>query len=207
MNIERIIIEGFGTNCYIVSENGEALVIDPGADAALILKAVEKHDAKIATIALTHGHFDHIMAVYDLRHQTGAQVLIHENDAEMLENPQKSLASKYRLAQKAARADVLLKDGDVFKLSGREFSVLHTPGHTDGSCCFLCGDTLFSGDTLFRNTVGIFERENKETMKNSIKRLLKLPENTVVYPGHMEKTIIGYERSHNPFASFDWEWE
>jgi hydroxyacylglutathione hydrolase len=206
MNIIKKMIHPFGTNCYIVADNNECLVIDPGNMPDDILKAVpEQH--KVKYIILTHGHFDHILAAAEIKEQTGCEVLIHGKDAKMLANPNLSLASKYGLQQKDVKPDILLAGGDSIAVGNVVFTVLHTPGHTMGSISLLTEKTVFSGDTLFRETIGIYQRENKILMQGAIKKLLNLDDDTVVYPGHEAKTDIGHERLYNPYASFDWEWE
>ena len=206
MQIERVIITPFDTNTYILSDSGETVIIDPGLMAEDILAKVPV-DYKVKYVILTHGHFDHIMAVSKIKAKTGCAVLIHEFDAPMLESAEKSLAAKYAIPQENIAADRLLKEGDKISFGNISLTVIHTPGHTMGSVCFLKDDILFSGDTLFLNTIGIYQRENKDIMQSSLKKLLALPENITVYPGHGEKKTIGQERIYNPYAKFNWEWE
>lgn len=207
MNIERILVPHFGTNCYLVWSKKEAAIIDPGEGLEEILKRIKEKELDLKYIILTHGHFDHILAVYDLKRLTNAKVAIHKEDADMLTNANLSLASKYNIPQKSVTADMFLDEGSKIEIGDECFDVIHTPGHSKGSICLKCGDILLSGDTLFKQTVGIYTSVNKEIMKASVKKILSLPDETRVYPGHNEFTTIGSEKKENPFANFDWEWE
>ena len=157
-------------------------------------------------ILLTHGHFDHIMALKEIKEATGASICIHEADAHML-------TEEYMHTWKAAAAhgyhqalaDRLLKDGDQIQLGTLTIRVMHTPGHTQGSVCYYFPEekVLISGDTLFAQSVGRtdFPTSDVHKMRESIRRLLEtLPADTDVYPGHMGETTIGYEKRYNPFA-------
>lgn len=206
MVIETIVIPRFSTNCYIISDGEGALCIDPGGRAGDIYEALAKKGLSLEKIVLTHGHFDHITGVEELREKSGAPVLIHRLDAEYLTNPQKPFARAGREAPFRG-ADILLSEGDTISIGRAAFSVLHTPGHTQGSVCLFGEGVLFSGDTLFKETIGRHDFADQADMKASVKRLLALPPDTRVYPGHFEATTIGHEREHNPYNRFDIEWE
>lgn len=183
-------------NAYIVYQpgTGDAVVIDPGAEPDLIHIALDGRRA--AAIMLTHGHVDHIGAVAALR---GPQtpVYIHKKDAQMLTNPNLSLAAMVGAMGNQGDADAMLEEGPLM-LAGLPFEVLHTPGHTPGSVCLRIGDTLFTGDTLFRAGVGRtdFPGGDDAALARSIDRLMRLDADTRVYPGHGRATTIGDERRY-----------
>lgn len=191
-------------NCYIVKdeESGDAFVVDPGAynkrfEAALRAAGVEE----LRYILLTHGHFDHISGVKALKESFGGEIVIHAEDAECLYDKSKSLASKFFFPQHDVTADVLVKDGDRLSFGGGEIEVIHTPGHTRGSVCYVTEDIMLSGDTLFRNSIGRtdFPGGSLEEMKESLKRLAALERNYTVYPGHAESTTLEAEKKYNPY--------
>lgn len=188
----------FGSNCFIIWQNNEGIIIDPGNDAGAIMKVVEENALKIKYIVLTHGHIDHICSLEEVREKTGAAVLIHEKDAGKLED---SLANGSLLIfgeqNKFTPADRLLKDGDIIEAGDIKFEVIHTPGHTSGSICIKYGKDIFTGDTLFRMGRGRTDLVdgNEETIIDSIKkRLMTLDSDTVVHPGHNDDTTIGAEK-------------
>lgn len=182
------------TNCFVVgdTEAEEAVVIDPGFDkpseAQAILKEIEHNKFKVKYIVNTHGHPDHTSGNKALKEATGAPILIHEQDAPMLTNPP---------------ADKTLQEGDIIEVGGKiKLRVLHTPGHSRGCIALLSADTIFAGDTLFAGSIGRYDLPggSLEQLMNSIKtKLLILPDNLTVYPGHGPVTTIGEERRSNPF--------
>lgn len=182
-------------NTYVVALSGgeECLLIDPGAERATVEGAV--CGRKVTAILLTHAHFDHMLYALPWLTQ-GAKLYIHEADAPALSDPELNLSGMIGVALRLPDADEMLHEGEVFTAAGIEFSVLHTPGHTPGSVCYLAGDTLFSGDTMFYQSYGRVDLPggNNMQMAMSLKRLLKLDEKTVVYPGHGMRTKIGWER-------------
>lgn len=185
-------------NAYIVfaPERGDALAIDPGAEPEAIRLALRGR--KLSGILITHGHFDHIGAVKALRGDE-APVFIHERDAKMLTNPNLNLSIMIGQEYDQGAPDFCLTEGEV-EIAGVRLVVLHTPGHTPGSVCFLCGDTLFSGDTLFRRGIGRCDLPGGDegAMERSLKRLAELDANIRVCPGHGEGTTIGEERRYLP---------
>ena len=186
MQIKEITVGIVGTSCYILSQEGrnDCLVIDPGAEADRVRKAAGgKH---IAAILLTHGHFDHIGAVGALTEED-TRVLVHEKDARMLPDP--SLNASLALLDRpvtAPEATDKLGDGDVLTLAGLDVQVLHTPGHTPGSVCYLIGDHLFTGDTLFEH--GWVRTDlpggNEHDLFASLRRLIPLARKYPIHPGH-----------------------
>ena len=207
MKIEQYCIGQVQTNCYfaINEKTQEMLVIDPGDCAQLLAEKIKQKGLKPKAILLTHGHFDHAMAAEELAGIFGGKIYAHEAEKETLE--QSGLNASGMIGRRDSyQADVFVKDGQVLQLAGMDLTVLHTPGHTEGGCCFYSEEdkVLFSGDTLFCQSVGRtdFPRGSMSQLIRSIRgKLLVLPDDVKVYPGHMGVTTIGMERRGNPFIS------
>ncbi|MCX7745557.1 MAG: MBL fold metallo-hydrolase [Clostridia bacterium] len=201
MIFERLPNGMLDSNCYIVGEQGEVAVIDAGVEHKAVLEFLRSKDLKVKYIILTHGHADHIYYVDHLRKDTGAPVLIHEGDAEYLEDAR--LNGSWILWQEITfkHADELLKDKQVLEVGGLQLEIIHTPGHTPGSICILAQNNLITGDTLFKMSMGRTDLTggNAQDMHLSLKKLMKLPDEILVYPGHGGHTTIGFERERNPF--------
>lgn len=194
------------TNCYIVTDkaSGKSLIIDPGLYCDDLTAAIAARGIKsFEYILLTHGHFDHILGVPEVRRIYGGQIAIHSADAECLSDEKRSLVdqSSPRQKQTFIKPDICLKDGSVITLGESVFTVMHTPGHTAGSVCYICGDIIFSGDTLFRMTYGRtdFPGSSFDDIAASLIRLASLPGDYTVYPGHSIPTTMSFERTHNRY--------
>lgn len=201
----RYIVGPVCTNCYLLvnHKTGELLVVDPGDQAQLIEKQIEKTGAKPVAIFLTHGHFDHAGAAEELADKYQISIYAHEAERETLEDPGLNLCGMIG-EHKVYRADVFVKDEEVLNLAGFSIRVFFTPGHTIGGCCYYIADEkiLFSGDTLFQESVGRtdFPRGSASDLIRAIReKLMPLPDDVTVYTGHDESTLIGYERMHNPY--------
>jgi hydroxyacylglutathione hydrolase len=206
MKIHTFTLGPFGTNTYLVEDEaaGEALLIDPTMDSESVYDAVVARDLRVVLIANTHGHIDHVFADAFFKQKTGAALVIHGDDAPLLA----SLAQQSRmfgLAEPAvAQADRLLADGDVLSVGSLSLQVIHTPGHTRGGVCLYGHGVLFAGDTLFAGGIGRTDLPggDYETLIGSItRRLLVLPDETIVYSGHGGATTIGEEKKGNPFLA------
>ena len=199
MKIKTFVVGPASTNCYVVWEGSDAVVIDPGFDAEQIAKFISQKKLHVQYILLTHGHFDHILAVAELKELTGAKIVISRGDADCLISPLRSLAASMRLEQEPVEADFLAEDGSVYVAGKLEFRYLLTPGHTVGSATIMCGDTLFTGDTLFADTCGRTDLPggSYRTILESLKRLSELPGDYKVYPGHDVATTLERERENN----------
>ena len=205
MKVEQYCVGQVQTNCYfaINEETQEALIVDPGDSAAFLAEKIKPTELKPQAVLLTHGHFDHAMAAKELADIFGVKIYAHEAEQETLK--QSGLNASGMIGRRDSyHADVFVKDGEVLNLAGMELKVLHTPGHTEGGCCYYAEkeQVLFSGDTLFCQSVGRtdFPRGSMSQLIRSIKeKLLPLPNTVKVYPGHMGVTTIGIERSSNPF--------
>lgn len=190
------------SNCYIVSEGNEAIVIDPGGDAELILAKLNELKTKLIYIVNTHGHIDHIEANNKIKSATGAKILIHKKDAQMLTNGWMNLSAFFCKKTVSCSADRLLEDGDDIEISNLKLKVIHTPGHTEGGICLLGDSFVFTGDTLFESGIGRTDLPggSYQTLIDSItKHLLVLKETTIIYPGHGDTSTIGQEKANNPF--------
>ncbi len=202
MTIRCLPLGALQANCYLLSdEEGATAVIDPGDEAGTILETVRAGELAVEAILLTHAHFDHILAADELRRETGAPVYVYETDAPALADPRRSLTVLAKGGAGPLRADHLLKDGEELRVGRLAVSVLHTPGHTPGSCCFLCGDALFSGDTLFAGSIGRtdFPGGDDQAMAASLRMLAALEPGIRVFPGHGESTTLSKERMENPY--------
>ncbi len=205
MIIERLEVGPFASNCYIVGDEStkEGMIIDPGAEANRILSRVKDLGLSIKYIVLTHAHIDHVGAVKEVKDETGAELAIHADDEKYLQvGPSPEVAVFFSNMSPPPPPDILLKGGDSVDIGNLHFLVLHTPGHSLGCICLLYNDIVFSGDTLFNFGIGRtdFPGGSYNQLLNSIHtKLMILPDNTVVYPGHGPQTTIGMERRGNPF--------
>lgn len=204
MKIITLSVGLLGANSYIIydEENLEGAVIDPGGDANIILDEISRGDLEIKYILLTHGHFDHIDAVGELKEKTGAQIAIHKEEATSLTDTVKNLSFSMGVESIQPEADLLLNEGDVLTMGSTSLRVIHTPGHSPGSISLLGDGIVFTGDTLFKGSIGRtdFPGGDAEKLMESIgSKLLILEDSTLVYSGHGPATSIGAERSTNPF--------
>ena len=194
------VMQGIVTNCYIIvdEKTKETMIIDPAEHAEKIEELLDILGAKVKYIYLTHCHGDHIGAVEKLRKDRGGKVLIHKDDYEGLRNPEINLTEI--LAESAIRieADSRVNDGDVLHIGDLEFQVIHTPGHTKGGSSLYCAEEklVFSGDTMFKGMWGRTDLPTssfEDIMKSISTKLLVLPDETIVYPGHGRSPKIEYE--------------
>ena len=192
-----------GTNAYLLidEQSKEAVIIDLGGDYHTLFDEIENYNAKLQYILNTHGHFDHILGEQDAQDVSGVPVYVHENDKILVENLPKQL-ERFGFVNNGLPPENIktFTEKDIFKIGDNEIKVIHTPGHTPGSVCFLTGSSLFSGDTLFYTSVGRtdFEGGSFAQLSHSItEKLFKLDDDIDVYPGHDTKTTIGYEKKYN----------
>lgn len=199
------------TNFYFVfdpentDENGKKHVIcfDPGDKGKNIYDYLSEKDFVVDLILLTHGHFDHIGGVEELKELTGAKVGCYEKEQAICKDPHLNLSNYYGMNM-CVTPDILYKDGDIIEAAGLSCKLIATPGHTSGGCCFYFedADILISGDTLFEESVGRTDfptSSTSELIRSVQERLFVLPDETYVYPGHGEMTTIGHEKEYNPF--------
>ena len=207
MILRQIVVGMFASNCFIVGSDAtrEGMIIDPGADSKAILEAVRDAGLSIGLIVATHNHPDHIGALAQVKEKLGAEYAIHEADSN---SGMPSMVGRVVGAvmsgslKSTPSPDRLLNDGDVIEVGDLKFTVVHTPGHTRGGISLLGDGVVFSGDTLFNLGIGRTDMPGGDygTLIDSIaSRLMALPDDTVVYPGHGPRTTIGVERKRNPF--------
>jgi len=201
--LERLVVGPLASNCYIVGSEmtKDGMIVDPGDEGERILEKVKDLQLDIKYILLTHGHFDHIGAVKDVSEATGAEICIHPDDVGYLQGKYESnfFTISYPAASSPKR---LINDGDEIKIDDLTFLVLHTPGHTPGGICLLGQGVVFTGDTLFNHSIGRSDLPggSSNQLINSLHaKLMILPDETMVYPGHGPETKIGMERRSNPF--------
>ncbi len=203
--VKGIVVGVFAENCWIIGNRrtSEGIVIDPGDQADDVLALAKDMGVKIKAIANSHAHVDHILGVREVQEKTGAKFLMHEGELSIARSAAGS-AKMFtgREVEPPPDPDAYLNDGDDIDVDGVKLKVIHTPGHTPGSLSFYAEGMLFSGDTLFRGSIGRTDLpggDYAQEMASIVDRLLELPDDTVVLPGHMQETQIGTERKTNPF--------
>ncbi|MBE7039548.1 MAG: MBL fold metallo-hydrolase [Ruminococcaceae bacterium] len=202
MFFKRLTVGPLGTNCYLAGDKDNLLVIDPGADAGEIIKEIEKSGCTARYIVLTHCHIDHYGAAKEIKEKTKSLVLISEKEKDNYLNDAITLSSYFGSSKGKPAPDMLLKEGEKIVSGEYEFKVIETPGHTSGGICLLCGNILFSGDTLFYESIGRTDFPTGDfdvLLKNVREKIFTLPPETEVYPGHGGKTTVGHEMENNTF--------
>lgn len=205
LRVKRRVLSSCQTNCYYVFREGEKeiVIIDPGDRGDIVYDDVKNLGfEKVAGILLTHGHGDHTGGALELKRLSGAKIYAHEEEAEILKDPEKNLSGWFGKAY-GFDADEYLRDGQIIRMAGVSFEVRHTPGHTKGGCCFYDAEdgVMFCGDTIFCGSVGRTDFYSGQAIKlgDSIReKIMTLPDDTELYSGHGEKTTVGYERKYNP---------
>ncbi|MDR3598978.1 MAG: MBL fold metallo-hydrolase [Desulfosporosinus sp.] len=203
--IEGRAMGAMGANCYLYAcmESKKAVIIDPGADGKKIYQWILAKGLKVDYILLTHGHVDHIGAVDELKALLGeVSVGIHAGDAGMLTDGKQNLSSYLGREVVLQAADFMLQDGQELTIGNQRLKVISTPGHSPGGVCFLSTEGLFSGDTLFAGSIGRtdFPGGSLDQLLQGVReKLLILPDDTKVFPGHGEETSIGEEKRDNPY--------
>ena len=207
MKVERFLTGILSTNCYVAwnEQTKEAVIVDPAAYSKKLAEFLREEGLKPQAVLLTHGHFDHIMGLDALLEEYPVPVYVHEAEKGLIADPKTNLSLTYTNGYVFEDATYVTV-GQKIAAAGVTFEVLFTPGHTSGGCCYYAEteNMLFSGDTLFRCSVGRSDLPtgDETTLIRSIKeKLLVLPENTVVYPGHMAATTIQTEKTANPFLA------
>ncbi len=208
MNIYTIGGGMLSANAYLlVSEKGaKGVLIDAGCSISSLSKEVEKHTSGVSAVLLTHGHFDHITTLEKIIELYNPEIYIHENDAEMLKNSHENMSDRFmRKSISIDNTFSILKGGEKLSIEGIDINVMHTPGHSMGSCVFWSDDVAFTGDTLFKGSIGRFDFPHSD-FESLIKSLNKIKntfkKDTIIYPGHGKSTVMAEELNHNPHLHF-----
>lgn len=206
MKVITVKVGGMDVNCYLAvcDKTKEAAIIDPGDEGVKIIDRVKKEGLTVKYIIDTHGHADHIAANGAVKAVFDAPLLIHAADEPMLASPKKNLSMFFMEPVISPAANQLLREGDVIEIGEERLTVLHTPGHTPGGISLAGGGLVFCGDTLFAGSIGRtdFPGGSFEQLIGGIKdKILTMPDDVKVYPGHGPATSVGWERQHNPFLN------
>ena len=201
LQIHTLSLGAYQTNTYIVhdSDSKSCTIIDPGYEARVILNKVTELGLSVDTILLTHGHFDHVGAVLEIEKATSCVIWMHQGDYSPEKHPLRTMF--YPLADLSSPVVNFCEEGEVIRAGGLRFSVLETPGHTWGSVCYLSGDALFSGDTLFAGSCGRTDLlgGNWATIRTSLNRLKGIEADLRIFPGHGQSSTLDFEKNTNPY--------
>lgn len=203
--LERIVVGPIQVNCYLFgcTATKEALLIDPGDEPEKIQEAVEQRQAKVVGILLTHGHYDHIGALNQVREHYGCPVMIHSAEADSLTDPRANLSALTGEPLAGPPAERLLNDNDIVEVGKLQIAVFHTPGHSPGGISLHYNGIVIAGDLIFQMSIGRTDLPGGSfsQLEDSIRnRIYTLPDETLIYPGHGEKTTVGFEKRHNQFV-------
>ena len=205
MEVIKINNHPISANTYIAfdEDTKDGVIIDPSFYIENAIKEVINEGINIRAILLTHGHFDHISGVEQVRRMIDVPVYIHEKDADMLTSSDRNQGSSFGIDIVSGPADNIFSDNDTLSFGSISFKVLHTPGHTEGSVCFLSDDVMFTGDTLFHMSIGRTDMEggNYSDILVSLSKLAQIDVDYKVYPGHEQSTSLFYEKDNNPFLN------
>ena len=206
MILETLIVGALQVNCYILGSEAtkEVVVIDPGSNGDKIMQLIDEMGLKLKYIINTHAHFDHIGGNAALQSKTGAKIIIHEEDSILLDKLRKQADVFGYEVTPSPPADILVKEGDTIEFGDMKLDVIHTPGHTPGGISLKVDNIIFTGDTLFNNSIGRTDLPGGsfEHIIYSIKeKLFCFDDGVKVYPGHGEDTTIGNEKKYNPYFS------
>jgi len=204
MKYKRLPLGIYQANCYVITDEatGFAAVLDPGGDFEELKQYLEANKLQVKYIILTHAHGDHIGALPELKEYSGAPICVHSQDNEMLKDSRKNLTSVMGYKRVEMEGDMLLEGREVLELGNTKLEVIHTPGHTKGGICIHTENELFSGDTIFAHSIGRTDLEGgsyDEIINSIINKLMVLPDDTVIHPGHGGPTTVKEERDNNPF--------
>jgi hydroxyacylglutathione hydrolase len=204
VEVHTLVVGALQTNCYILSAQGESIIIDPGDEGERILRLIKDLGTRPTRIIATHTHFDHVLAVSTIRKKLNVPFLIHRDDLPLLESMQSRVRQFMGFeVPPPPSVDGFLKGGEILTLGNEKIRVLHTPGHSPGSLSISADETVFTGDALFNQSIGRTDLPGGDlkTLLRSIReKLFKLDDETIVYPGHGPETTIGDEKLANPFV-------
>ncbi len=199
MKIRKMVLGQLGTNCYVLGEK-HAAIVDAPANCDGIISYLEKENLTLEAILVTHGHFDHVSALCELREKTGAKVYMHKDDITMLGDMEKSLGFMTGETPAKCDVDVVLEGGEEIVFGDEKVEVLHTPGHSQGSVTYIGDNVAFCGDLIFYESIGRYDYGNFCDEMNSIKKLFeKIEHDTLLLPGHGEATTKEHEERYNPY--------
>ena len=204
--IERIENGSFAVNNYLIysPSNNHAVLIDAGEDVSLLLSVLEEKEIILDYIINTHGHSDHISGNREIIGKTGAKLIIHNEEIPALSEPARNLSSFLGNEVTSPEADQVLNDNDIFEWQTLKFKALHCPGHSPGGLAILVGNMIFAGDVLFQNSIGRTDfpfADHKQLIISIKEKILTLPDDTIILPGHGPSTTVGYEKINNPYLN------
>lgn len=200
---ESILSGEFEVNCYVVydSNSKKAIIIDPGQDGKKVIEKIENLSLKPELLINTHGHFDHTYSDDIIRQKYNIPLAIHKNDTEMLSDANKNFSTIIGNPIIINKADIIFEKEEIKKTSFCNYSVIYTPGHSNGSTCILINNILFAGDTVFKNSIGRTDLYggNYDELILSLQKIKKLPQDTIIYPGHGAFTTLKDELKNNMY--------